>query len=162
MKKAPLVTIGITAYNAAKTIEHAVRSALEQRWRPIEIVVVDDCSHDATPKILAKIAELYREVRFFRQPTNQGVAETRNRILQHARGEFVAFFDDDDFSLPERVETQIKRLTKYERNFARGSLVICHTARLITYPDGSQCVEPTMGQRTDRVAPTAWRWPVES
>ena len=53
---AQLVTIGITAFNAVPTIERAVRSALAQSWRPIEIVVMDDCSSDATPEILASLS----------------------------------------------------------------------------------------------------------
>lgn len=44
----PLVTLGITAYNAVDSIEKAVKSALSQTWRPIEIVAVDDCSTDST------------------------------------------------------------------------------------------------------------------
>ena len=51
-----LVTIGITAFNAAPTIERAVRSALAQSWRPVEILIVDDCSEDATPEILDGVA----------------------------------------------------------------------------------------------------------
>ena len=148
-----LVTVGITAFNAAPTIEGAVRSALAQSWRPIEIVVVDDYSTDATPETLAALAARHPEIRFFRQETNQGVAAARNRILAEARGEFVAFFDDDDESLPERVETQRARILSYERQFAKGALVICHTARLLLYPDGSEQTVPTMGALEGRPAP---------
>jgi glycosyltransferase involved in cell wall biosynthesis len=150
---APLVTIGITAFNAADSVERAVASALAQTWRPIEVVVVDDCSTDGTPEMLNSLASHHPEIRVFRNQTNGGVAVSRNHILAEARGEFVAFFDDDDHSLPERVEAQLNRILAYERDFAGGAPVICHTACRQRYPDGGERVEPTMGQREGCLAP---------
>ncbi|MGD9501082.1 MAG: glycosyltransferase family 2 protein [Methyloceanibacter sp.] len=150
---AELITIGITAFNAAATIERAVRSALEQTWRPAEILIVDDCSEDATMAILTKLCREHPEIRLIRQEKNRGIAATRNRILAEAKGEFVAFFDDDDESLPERVEAQLRRIVAYERDFAHGAPVICHTARLQLYPDGSRRIAPTMGEREGHPAP---------
>ncbi len=97
----PLVTIGIAAFNAENTIERAVHSALVQSWRPIEIVAVDDSSIDETWEVLVRMAAIHSELRVYRNQTNGGVAVSRNRILTEARGEFVAFFDDDDESLPD-------------------------------------------------------------
>lgn len=149
----PLVTIGITAFNAADTIERAMHSALAQTWRPIEIVVVDDCSTDETRDILIQLSEVHPELRVFRNQNNGGVAVTRNRILAEARGDFVAFFDDDDESLPERIAIQLNCILSYERNFADGSPVICHTARTLFYPNGVRRIEPTIGQMEERLAP---------
>src|SRR6476646_8608985 len=151
---AQLVTIGITAFNAVPTIERAVHSALAQSWRPIEILVMDDCSSDATPEILASLAAKHPEIRLFRSETNRGMAAGLNQILAEARGEFVAFFDDDDESLPERIAAQRKRILDYERQFAKGAPVICHTARLQLYPDGSQRIVPTMGEYERQPAPS--------
>lgn len=149
----PLVTIGITAFNAADTVERAVASALAQTWRPIEVVVVDDCSTDGTAKILTSLAARHPKIRVFRNQANSGEAVSRNHILAEARGEFVAIFDDDDCSLPERVEAQLHRIIAYERDFAGGAPVICHTARRQRYPDGRERVAPTMGQREGCRAP---------
>ncbi|TVR84877.1 MAG: glycosyltransferase [Rhodospirillales bacterium] len=150
---APLVTLGLTTFNAAGTVQRAVRSATEQSWRNFEIVAVDDCSHDGTLDILRRLAAASPEIRVFCNAANVGVAGSRNRILGEARGEFVAFFDDDDESLPERIASQIKRILDYEREFAGGAPVICHTARRVVYPDGTVRVEPTMGQTVGRRAP---------
>jgi glycosyltransferase involved in cell wall biosynthesis len=147
-----LVTIGITAYNAAGTVERALRSALTQTWRPIEVVAVDDCSTDGTRDILDRLAGQHPELRVFGNAINGGVAVSRNRILAEARGEFVAFFDDDDESLPERIALQWARIVDYEREFASGARVICHTARRVIYL-GSESIEPTMGQNEGRPAP---------
>lgn len=151
--KNPLVTIGITAFDAENTIERAIQSALDQSWRPIEIVVVDDCSIDRTLELLARLAASHSALRVFRNPTNAGVAASRNRILAEARGEFVAFFDDDDESLPDRIEVQLRRIVDYERKFAAGAPVVCHTARRLIYPDGRAHIAPTMGQREGSPAP---------
>lgn len=149
----PLVTIGLTTYNAADTVERAVASALAQTWRPIEIVTVDDCSSDATREILDRLAASYPELRVFVNSFNGGVAVSRNRILDEARGEFVAFFDDDDESEPERVAMQAQRIAVYERDFAQGAPVVCHTARRRVYADNLDRIEPTMGQTVGRLAP---------
>jgi glycosyltransferase involved in cell wall biosynthesis len=149
----PLVTIGLTAYNAANTIERALASALAQTWRPIEVVAVDDCSSDGTLEILKRLAEQHPELRVFRNPTNSGVAVSRNRILEEAKGEFVVFFDDDDESLPERIVQQHARITQYESRFAAGAPVICHTARKLVYAHGEERIEPTMGQVEGTPAP---------
>ena len=150
---ASLVTIGITVFNAADTVEGVIASALAQTWRPIEVVAVDDCSTDASAEILTSLAARHPEIRLFRNQANSGVAVTRNHILAEARGEFVAFFDDDDQSLPERVEAQLNRILAYERDFACEAPVICHTARQQRYGDGRERVEPTMGQREGCPAP---------
>lgn len=146
------VTLGITAYNATASIERAVACALAQTWRPIEVVIVDDASTDATPEILARLADKHGEVRVFHQAANEGVGAARNRILAEASGEFLAFFDDDDESLPERVAAQMTRILDYERAFADGAPVVCHTARRVIYDWGEE-VAPTMGQDEGGRAP---------
>jgi GT2 family glycosyltransferase len=149
----PLVTIGLTTFNAADSVERAVASALAQTWRPIEVVAVDDSSTDGTSGVLASLASRHSEIKVYRNQTNGGGAVSYNRVLAEARGEFVAFFDDDDYSLPERVEAQLNRILNYEGKFAAGAPVICHTARRRRYLDGRDRVEPTMGQREGCRAP---------
>lgn len=150
----PLVTIGITAYNAADTVARAIASARAQDWPKIEIVVVDDCSTDETWAVLTEEAARFDNVRAVRQDSNGGVAVSRNRILAEARGDFIVFFDDDDESRPDRVSRQVARITEYEARFAVGVPVICHTATHRTYPDGTTRIAPTMGQRTGVMAPS--------
>ena len=152
----PLVTIGITAYNAADTVERAVASARAQTWHPIEMVVVDDCSSDETPAVLTRLAAGHTDMRVFREAVNGGVAVARNRIVEQARGEFIAFFDDDDSSAPDRVARQLTQILSYERDHAKGAPVVCHTARRQIFPDGSVRLVPTMGIRADRPAPAGW------
>lgn len=149
----PLITIGLTTFNAADTVGSALASALAQTWRPIEVVAVDDASTDDTLEKLLGLARLHPELRVFGNAVNSGVAVSRNRVLAEARGDFVAFFDDDDVSLPDRINSQYVRIVEYERDFAAGAPVICHTARRVVYPHGESRIEPTMGQSQWRRAP---------
>jgi len=151
-----LVTIGIAVFNAADTVERAVKSALAQTWRPIEIVVVDDFSDDGTQDTLARLVEDHPEIRLLLEDKNRGVAATRNRIIEEAQGEFLAFFDGDNESHPERITCQVERITTYERAFSNGAPVICHTARRQLFSGGSQQVALTMGTRQNAPGPAGW------
>jgi glycosyltransferase involved in cell wall biosynthesis len=149
----PLVTIGITAFNAENTIEPALRSAVLQSWHPTEIIVVDDASTDRTCAKIEGVARSRSNVTLLRNDTNAGVAVSRNRVIESARGEFIAFFDDDDVSLSERLEMQYERMLEYEQDFAGAAPVICHSAREQIYPDGRRRIEGTLGTIRGRRAP---------
>ena len=149
----PLITIGITTYNCASTIRRAVESALHQKWVNKEIVIVDDCSSKDTLVELKKLSQEAELVRVFYQTENRGVAATRNRIIEEARGEWIVFFDDDDESDPDRIELQWKRCVDYEKQFANGSPSICHTSRVLKYLNGEQMVAGTKGTLEGKAAP---------
>lgn len=139
-----LITVGITCYEAEATIERAVRSALGQTWVPFEIVVVDDCSGDGSWQILERLAARDPRIRVVRHAQNRGVAAARNTVLEHTNGEFLAFFDDDDISRPERLEAQWQRIVDYEQAVETG-LVVCHCATEQVFPDGKTRYSPTLG-----------------
>lgn len=100
---ARLVSIVIPAYNAAGTLRATVESALTQSYRPIEIVVVDDGSRDSTAAVVESFGEPVRLVR----QANGGAAAARNRGIEEARGEFIAFLDSDDLWVPDKLARQI-------------------------------------------------------
>jgi glycosyltransferase involved in cell wall biosynthesis len=130
MDAEPLISIGITCFNAADTIERSVTSALSQDWLNKEIIVVDDASTDASRVVLSRLVKSHPEVRFIRHAANRGYPGALNTIVGAARGTFVAFFDDDDKSRPERVRLQWQRLLAYER--LQGSdLIFCYTNRQV-------------------------------
>lgn len=139
------ITIGITAYNAADTIAAALDSALSQDTTVTQILVVDDVSSDETVAIVECYQARDSRIELIRHSVNRGVAAARNTLIEHARGTFLAFFDDDDISTPDRLRRQRERIVEYERIHASGASVICHTARWQIYPDGTERVEPAMG-----------------
>ena len=139
-----LITVGITCFNAEDTIERAVRSAQAQTWRPLEIVVVDDSSTDESWKILERLADEDERIHLIGHSENRGVGAARNSVLEHASGVFVAFFDDDDISQPERLAEQYRRIVEYEIETGEGK-VVCYTATDQSYPDGETRYSPTLG-----------------
>lgn len=144
----PLISIGITCFNAADTIQKAVKSALDQTWPNIEVVIVDDKSSDGSFAILKVLSAEHDNVTVIAHPENQGVAGARNSIIDAAKGEFLAFFDDDDESHPDRIKLQYERIISYEDMIERAAPVICHTARKQIYPDGSEHYATTLGTNT--------------
>lgn len=100
-----LVSIYVPTRDRAALVERAVRSALAQRYRPIEVVVVDDGSSDETPRRLAElVAAEPTRLRVLRNETPEGASAARNRAIREARGRFVTGLDDDDELLPDHVE----------------------------------------------------------
>jgi len=101
--KQPKVSAIVPAYNCACYIGQTVESVLNQTYPNCEIIVVDDGSTDDTQSILQPYCD---RIRYIYQE-NQGVAAARNRGIQEARGEFIAFLDHDDFFLPDKLATQV-------------------------------------------------------
>lgn len=101
MKNQPLVSIIIPAYNAEKYIARAIDSALQQTYKNIEIIVVDDGSTDNTAKIVKSYSE---SIILYRYQRNQGIGAPRNNGIAISKGEYVTFLDADDCYLPEKVE----------------------------------------------------------
>jgi len=106
----PLVSVLVSAYNAAETAEYAVRSMLQQSYQNLEILVCDDASTDATASVLAAAFSSDPRVSLFRSRKNQGTYNIRNSLMARARGELVTVHDADDLSLPRRIEYQVRQL----------------------------------------------------
>ena len=134
MKKAPLITIAITCFNAEKTIERAICSALNQDWPNFEIIIVDDASKDSSKEIINQYEAKIQKLHFFSQKINNGCAKSRNILISKAKGEFIAFFDDDDFSCSERLSLQFNHLINYEKNVPT-KFVACFASGLRIYPN---------------------------
>lgn len=146
---APLVTIGITCFNAADTILRALQSAVAQEWPNFEVVIVDDGSTDgSTDVIMAAIVNDSR-VRLICHRCNAGPAAARNTIVSQGRGEFVAFFDDDDESFPSRISSQVTALTAYEKH-SGVQLIACYASGIRRYPNGYTIALPAIGSRGEQ------------
>jgi glycosyltransferase involved in cell wall biosynthesis len=102
----PTISVVIPTYNTASLVVEAIDSALAQTLPPLEVVVVDDGSTDDTE---ARLAAYGDRIIYVRQP-NAGVSSARNRGLELARGELIAFLDSDDTWHPRKLEIQASRL----------------------------------------------------
>jgi glycosyltransferase involved in cell wall biosynthesis len=103
-----LVSVVVIAYNCAQHVGHAIQSVLEQTWTNLELIVVDDGSTDSTGEVIQRISD--PRITYVRQ-TNKGPNAARNEGIRHARGEFIAFLDCDDWWLPVKLEKQLARVT---------------------------------------------------
>ncbi|GAM96389.1 beta-1,3-glucosyltransferase [alpha proteobacterium U9-1i] len=97
----PRIAVVIAAYNAALTLERAVRSALAQP-ETSEIIVVDDASTDVTAALTESLAKADPRVRLIRQSRNAGPAHARNAALNVATAPWIAILDADDYLAPGR------------------------------------------------------------
>ena len=113
MKFNPLVSIIIPVYNGENFIKDAIESALSQTYKNIEIIVVNDGSHDNTEKI----CKSFSNIRYFYKP-NGGVASALNKGLKEANGTFFSWLSHDDLYKPEKIESQINFLKKIKSNNA--------------------------------------------
>ena len=131
----PLITVAITCFNAESTIERAISSGLNQSWPNLEVLVVDDGSTDNSLDILACKSASDERIRIVKHSINRGCAEARNTLIAAAKGEFVAFFDDDDVSLPDRLQLQFDCIISHEKRLAV-KLVACYASGQRIYPNG--------------------------
>jgi glycosyltransferase involved in cell wall biosynthesis len=105
----PAVSVVMPVYQAADFLAEAIESILAQTYPDLELIAVDDGSHDASLAILERLARRDARVRVLARP-HRGVIPARNEGLRHARGELVACMDADDVSLPHRLERQVAAL----------------------------------------------------
>ena len=104
----PSVSVVIPTYNRSWGLVRSVESVLSQSFADFEIIIVDDCSPDDTPEVVASIQD--PRIRYFRQPQNVGVAENWGTGLRLAQGKFVSFLMDDDFYQPDFLANRVVHL----------------------------------------------------
>ncbi|SPO53960.1 Glycosyl transferase [Pseudomonas sp. JV551A1] len=102
----PLVTVIIASYNHARYIEASITSVINQTYKNIELLVIDDGSKDDSPAVLKRLQEQYGfDLRF---QANQGLARTLNDAIARAKGDLIVPFGSDDIMLPHRIATQVQ------------------------------------------------------
>ena len=104
----PLVSVIIPVYNAAKYVELAVRSIMEQTYRNLEILICDDCSSDSSLEIIQRLAAEDSRIIVERNEENLKIVKTLNKLVSRAQGKYIARMDADDISAPERIERQVQ------------------------------------------------------
>lgn len=98
-----LVTIYIPTYNRLALLKRALNSVLEQSYRNIEVIIVDDASNDGTREYLESISQQDSRVKFFIKSVQSGACISRNIAIENANGIFITGLDDDDYFLKTRV-----------------------------------------------------------
>jgi len=110
-------------YNAGKYLEGQVFSILEQSYKNVEIVIVDDCSSDGTYEYLHKLSVQHSQIRLFRNDNNLGFNKNFEKAIRLCKGEFIAISDQDDIWLPEKLETLYQHIGDCWLVFSNSELV---------------------------------------
>lgn len=107
-----MISVIIPTYNRESTIKRSVQSVLNQTYRDIEIIVVDDGSSDSTYAILESIHDT--RLRYEKVDHNRGACAARNHGIELAKGDYISFQDSDDVWLPNKLERQFTMLIESE------------------------------------------------
>jgi glycosyltransferase involved in cell wall biosynthesis len=127
-----LVSVVIPTHNRAGLLARAVRSVLEQTYCHFELLVVDDASTDDTEKTMGRFCD--GRIRYIKHLECRGGSAARNTGIAQARGDFIAFLDDDDEWLPDKLALQMARFRENPRIGAvyTGLLFVeCETGRIV-------------------------------
>ncbi|MBL4799498.1 MAG: glycosyltransferase [Oleispira sp.] len=98
------VSVFIPTYNRSELLTRAVLSVLDQTYGNIEVIVVDDCSTDATKEVIAGLMLMDSRLSYYCNETNSGACVSRNLAIKHAKGRFITGLDDDDYFEINRVQ----------------------------------------------------------
>ena len=112
MNERPLVSAIIATYKRADLVPRAIESVRKQTYPNLEIIVVDDGSPDNTESVVRAIPD--ERIRYIRHEKNKGLPAGRNTGIRAAKGEFIAFLDDDDEWRADKIERQLRTVRDYD------------------------------------------------
>lgn len=129
------VSIIIPVYNRAQVVQRTLDSVLRQTHRPLQVVLVDNCSTDDTLSVLQRFRLEHASPEFkveVLQESHHTAGAARNRGFEAATGEWVLFFDSDDEMRPQLVERYVQQIEKHD-----GDLDLISAKGLLMFPDGT-------------------------
>ena len=132
--KEPLVSVIMTTYNVQDYVHRAIMSILNQTYKKLELIIVDDNSSDNTIEIIKKIND--PRIKLYRNTINSGTYFCKNYGITQSRGSFIAIQDSDDHSSPVRIEKQLNEFS----NNPETQIVKCQYVRVT--PKGKILTEP--------------------
>ena len=116
--KQDLVSVIMPTHNSMPYVIEAVQSVLNQSYSNLEIIVVDDCSHDQTKQFIEELQQADKRVKFYKLRKHSGPARARNLAIKKANGRYIAFLDSDDKWRPEKLAHQIDFMTSSQISFS--------------------------------------------
>ncbi len=112
-----LISIVMPAYNCEKYIENSIKSVINQTYSNWELIIIDDGSKDKTLEIIKNFQIKDSRIKSYPNEKNIGVSATRNRGIDLALGEWIAFLDSDDLWEPSKLEKQFELIKSKEAEF---------------------------------------------
>jgi len=112
-KRLPLVSVIVTTYNRAKILSETLDSILQQSFTDFELIVVDNMSEDGTDDYISSLQD--PRIHYFKHLNHGIISTNRNLGIMKAVGKYIAFCDDDDLWMPDKLEKQINVLQRSDR-----------------------------------------------
>ncbi len=107
-KNSVRISIIMPTYNSEKFISASIFSVKNQTYSNWELIIIDDCSSDNTEQAIKEFSSSDHRIKYIKLDKNSGAAVARNRGVEIASGEYLAFLDSDDVWLPSKLEKQLK------------------------------------------------------
>lgn len=147
-----LVSVIMPTYNANKFLADSIESILAQTHKNIELLITDDCSSDGTRDKLKHYAEKDPRVKVEFLKENSGPGIARNKSIERAQGRYIAFCDCDDRWFPDKLEKQIRHMTKHDCALCSSSYLICDENNEVTGINISpSCLTLRMMKRDNKI-----------
>lgn len=118
------VSIVTPLHNTENFIEDSIKSVLSQTHTHWEMIIVDDCSTDNSKKLVKTYAEKDSRIKLIALDKNHGPALTRNKAIEKAKGDYIAFLDSDDIWVPTKLEKQLQFMKDHDLAFSYSSYFI--------------------------------------
>lgn len=112
-----MVSIITPVYNAEKYLADHISSVQGQTHENWEHILVDDCSNDSSADIIKSFQEKDSRIKYYRLTKNSGAGIARNKAIEMAEGEYIAFLDSDDLWYPEKLEKQLRFMQENQYHF---------------------------------------------
>ena len=106
------ISVIIPVYNVEKYLRQCLDSVINQTYKDLEIICVEDCSTDNSPQILQEYAQKDERIKILYNEKNSKLGPTRNNGLKVATGEYIHFLDSDDWLEPDAYEILVNHLSK--------------------------------------------------
>ena len=121
----------ISSYNSINTIEEAIESIINQTYKNLELLIMDDCSEDGSFEKIDYYKNKFENIRVFRNKKNLGLTKSLNLLIENSSGEFIARQDADDISQKNRLDTQMKYLIENDLDVCTSRAEILNSSKKI-------------------------------
>ena len=108
-----LVSVIIPYFSDKKNIKNAVKSASQQTYKQLEIIIIDDENSKESQKILINLKKEFKKIKIISNIRQMGVSHARNKGIKLAKGDFIAFLDSDDLWKKNKIMEQLSFIKKY-------------------------------------------------
>lgn len=136
----PKVSVLMPVYKTPEAyLRTAIESILAQTFTDFEFLILDDCPADDREYIVKSYAD--NRIKYAKNPQNMGISASRNKLIDMAQGEYLAIFDHDDISLPERLEKEVAYLDAHPKcgvvSCAKKNII---GGKVVVYPENNAAI----------------------